>query len=247
LERRYTRVGDYRIHSVHAGEGDPVVLVHGLSGSHRWWRFTLPELARRHRVHVPELVGFGDSRRPAGRQPTILEMAGVVRQWLDALRLDRVDLVGHSMGGQILVHVAAATPGRVRRLVLADAAGVPRMLTVAELARLASELIPPRAWGRLTFLPTIALDAVRAGPLVLHDALRHVLADDIRPLLPQIRSPTLVVWGELDPLTPLEHGRLIAEAIPDARLLVLPGAAHNAMADRPEDFNRAVLAFLDEE
>ena len=64
IERTRTRLDGFRLHALHTGEGDPVVLLHGLSGSHRWWRYTVPALRERHRVHLPEMVGFGGSREP---------------------------------------------------------------------------------------------------------------------------------------------------------------------------------------
>ncbi|HEX6133976.1 MAG TPA: alpha/beta hydrolase [Longimicrobiales bacterium] len=240
---RQTRIGRYRIQSEHAGEGPPVVLLHGLSGSHRWWRFTTPVLARRHAVHVPELVGFGGSRG-GGRQPDIREMAGVVAEWLRALDLTECRLVGHSMGGQIALHIAAEHH-MPERLALVCASGMPRTWSVRDATRMVADVLPPRAWGSKLFVPTIAVDAVRAGPRALLFATRHLLSDDVTPLLARIACPTLLVWGELDPLVPLEHGRRMAELIRGARLVVIRDAAHNPMADRPAEFNRVLLDFLD--
>jgi pimeloyl-ACP methyl ester carboxylesterase len=242
-EHTRSRIGEFRLHALHRGAGDDVVLLHGLSGSHRWWRFTVPALAPAFRVHLPEMIGFGDSRG-AARIPSIREMAGLVVRWLDAMRVDRTHFVGHSMGAQIGIHVAATWPDRIGRLVLVSAAGVPRSLGPARLAGLGVDLVRPRAWGRPSFLGTIAADAIRAGPLTLGRAAYGILRDDIRPMLPGIRSRTLLVWGENDPLTPVADGRLMAEMIPDARLEVLPGAAHNPMADRPREFNRLLVGFL---
>lgn len=243
FERRYTEVEGYRFHSVHAGAGEPVILIHGLSGSHRWWRYTLPSLAGAFRVHVPELIGFGGSR-PSRLQPSIPAMAELLVGWLDALGIERAHLIGHSMGGQISIHLSAGHPERVSRLVLVSAAGIPRLLTWSELTRFLAEIVPPRAWGKPSFLPTIAADALRAGPRVLWRATRHILADDVGPLLPRIVSQTLLVWGRLDPLTPLAHGRVMAASIPDSRLVVFPDAAHIPMADRPVEFNELVFDFL---
>jgi pimeloyl-ACP methyl ester carboxylesterase len=240
---RQTRVGGFRIQSEHWGAGPAVVLLHGLSGSHRWWRFTTPSLARRYGVHVPELVGFGGSRR-APRQPDIPEMAGVMAEWLRAMELTDAVLVGHSMGGQTAVHVAAEHV-MPRRLVLVSASGIPRQLSLREAARFVAGALPPRNWGAPTFVPTIAADAMRAGPRALALATRYLLTDDVRPLLPRITCPTLLIWGALDPLVPVRYARLMKRGIPGSRLLVLQDAAHNPMADRPVEFNRVLLEFLD--
>ena len=247
LERHYTEVGGFRIRSLHAGaDGPPLVLLHGLAGSHRWWRYVIPAFARYRRVVVPELVGFGGSR-PAPRQPDMGEMADIVAEWLVRNGLERVDLVGHSMGGEISIHLAASRPERIRRLVLVSAAGVPRDVSATAAARLATELARLRAWGRRSFVATIAVDSLRAGPFTLYRTLRHLLADDVRPLLPRVVQPTLLVWGEHDPITPVRDAHVLRNALPNARLFVVAGASHNVMADRPEQFVRVVREFLDEE
>lgn len=246
LVQRDTEVAGYRFHSVHAGKGPPVVLLHGLAGSHRWWRHTVPALASEFRLHVPELIGFGESRGAPVPRGGIPEMMELLVKWLDALEIERPHLVGHSMGGQISIHLAAKRPERVSRLVLASAAGVPRRRSAAELVRFVIELAPPRSWGRPEFLPTVVRDALRAGPRTLLRTTAHILADDVRPHLSRIRSPTLLVWGRLDPLTPLSHAWVMADAIPDARLRVIPDAAHNPMIDRPREFNALVWSFLHE-
>src|SRR2546430_12653327 len=95
---------EYRV----AGQGEPVVLVHGLSGSWRWWHPVLEPLAERHRVYVLDLPRLG-ARLPAG------ELTGWLGRWLDAAALERVDLVGHSLGGLVAAEFAAGQPQRAQR------------------------------------------------------------------------------------------------------------------------------------
>jgi pimeloyl-ACP methyl ester carboxylesterase len=237
-------VGPYRVFSLEAGAGaQAVVLVHGLSGSGRWWSRNLPALARRYRVAVPDVVGFGRSRWP-GPLPDFDGLADVLAEWMSATGVAPAHLVGHSMGGQLALHLAHRHPGHVSRLVLVDPAGIPRARGPRQLLRFALELASPARWGDPLFLPVMVGDAVVAGPRTIVRALLHILRDDVRPLLPHIHVPTLLVWGERDSLVPLEHARQMRQAIPDSRLLILRGAAHNAMVDRPARFNRAVLRFL---
>lgn len=243
LERSLHHFGRYRIHALHSGVGDPLVLLHGLSGSSRWWRFNMPVLAGHFRTHTPDLIGFGRSRAWVA-QPSIAEMAAILESWLDANQIAQAYVIGHSMGGQIALHLAARSPARLRKLVLVSAAGIPRELNLSQLTRFVAEVIPPRAWGTPAFLPTIALDALRAGPRVFLSAARQLLRDDVRPLLPRIEAPTLLIWGRLDPLTPLAHGLEMSQTIPGARLVVFDDAAHMPMVDRPQRFNQEVLQFL---
>src|SRR5438552_2261132 len=123
LERRRVKIGPATIAYEVAGAGPAVLLVHGLSGSSRWWRRNICALTPHRRVYIIDLIGFGASR---ARHPFVLaEAAGYLAQWLDQLKLARVSLVGHSMGGLIAAELAADAPERVDRLVLVDPAALP--------------------------------------------------------------------------------------------------------------------------
>lgn len=242
-----TRVGRYTIHASEYGSGETtLLLLHGLSGSSRWWARNIPELSERYHLVVPDLVGFGRSRTH-DRLPDFRLLAQLLHAWLDARGVERVTLVGHSMGGQIGIHLAVREPNRLEQLVLVDAAGIPRDLGARTLVRFAAEAGPLWRWGDPTFLPTIAGDAFTAGPRALLRSLFHILQDDVRELLPKISVPTLIIWGERDQLVPLSHAIEMREAIPHSRLVVLHGAAHNPMIDRPADFNRILARFLEGE
>ena len=223
-----------------AGAGSPIVLVHGLAGSTRWWSRNLAALAAHHRVYLVDLPGFGALRRH--RERFVLgEAACWLRDWLAAVKIGPVDLVGHSMGGAIAAEFAASHPDAVRRLVLVAPAGLPLGRSLpARLPGLAAFLrhTTPR------FLPILALDALRADPGTLWRATRDVISRDVRSHLGAIAAPTLLVWGEHDTLVPTRLAPSFRDAIPGARLLILPGAGHVPMFDRPADFNRAILAFL---
>jgi pimeloyl-ACP methyl ester carboxylesterase len=240
-----SEVGRYRIHWVEAGAGaETVVLLHGLSGSSRWWQRNIPALAGSRRVVVPDVIGFGRSRQ-RGRLPDVPALAASLAEWIESSGAGPVHLVGHSMGGHLAIHLAARHPELVRRLVLVDAAGIPRPPTPRNLVRFAYEAGPPRAWGDPRFLPVIWRDALATGPFTVLRGLRNILRDDVRPLLAGLAAPTLIVWGAGDGLIPVEYGRMLREQIPGSRLLVIAGAYHNCMVDRPDEFNAAVLRFLD--
>ena len=223
-----------------AGEGDPVVLVHGLSGSTRWWARNVPDLAKHYRVYLVNLPGFGTLRRP-GPRFVLAEATSWLLAWMEAVGLERAHLVGHSMGGYLSLKLAARRPEAVRKLVLVDPAGMPSGRTM--LGHLGPLLLAAR-YGRPTFLPILVRDALCAGPFTLLRATRDLLAEDVREDLRRVGAPTLLVWGKQDPLIPPSIGEAMRAEIPDSQLLVIEGAGHNPMFDRPGDFNRAILRFL---
>ena len=222
------------------GQGRPIVLVHGLSGSSRWWRRNIPALARGHRVYVVDLAGYGQARRH--RALGVRKAAVLITEWMDHLDLRDVALIGHSMGGHISLHVAALSPDRVRHLVLACASGLLR----GQPVRVALNLPRALATGRVSFVPRILADALGSGPLNLWRSARDLLRDSVQDLLPALGVRTLVIWGERDALVPAEIGRALSAAIPGARYEEIPRAGHVVMVDAPDTFNRLVLDFLAE-
>src|ERR1044071_6257325 len=118
--RRLAKVGPLTVHYEVAGQGPAVVLIHGLSGSGRWWAYNVPALAQHYRVYNVDLVGFGRSR---GQSLVLQEAAGWLIEWLQVAEITRAHLVGHSMGGYIATGVAAMAPQMVQRLVLVDEIG----------------------------------------------------------------------------------------------------------------------------
>jgi pimeloyl-ACP methyl ester carboxylesterase len=239
LERRRVKLGPATIAYEVAGAGPPVVLVHGLSGSSRWWRRNIGALTPYRRVYVVDLIGFGASR--ARRPFALAEAAGYLTQWLDQLELERVSVVGHSMGGLIAAELAADAPERVDRLVLVDPAALP---LDAHLMTHALSLLHELRYISLSFLPVLLADALRAGPLTLWRATTALMLADLRPKLAQVRAPTLVIWGEHDALAPLALARQLAQYLRYEELVVIKGAGHVPMWDRPQAFNRALTGFL---
>ena len=222
-----------------AGAGPPLVCVHGLAGSSRWWGPVAGRLATTHEVHLVDLPGHGGLGRRARRIP-LSAAADWLLAWAEAAGLERFDLAGHSMGAAIAVRVAAEQPERVRRLALVAPAGL-------HLRPLAGHGLPlaftlRRSGPRLLWL--LGRDAARAGPRTLVRATLEVAADDVRAELRRVAAPTLVLCGERDALVPPAVGEVVREALPDAELVVLTGAAHVPMLERPDACAQALLAFL---
>jgi pimeloyl-ACP methyl ester carboxylesterase len=233
-------VGGWPISYEAAGEGEPVVFVHGLSGSTRWWFRNVRTIAERHRIYLVDLPGFGTMRSLRGRF-VLAETATWLSEWMEAAGLERAHLVGHSMGGYASVRLAASRPELVRRLVLVAPAGVPAERSM--LGHLVPLLLTVRH-ATPAFLAVLVQEALRMGPMTLWRVARDLLAEDVRGDLRNIEAPTLLVWGENDPLIPPAVGDLFREEISNSRLLLLQRAGHVPMFDQPKEFDAALLTFL---
>ncbi len=240
IKAQHIRVGDHRVRYQVVGEGEPVILVHGLSASTLWWRRNIPALACRYCLYLVDLPGFGSMHFPRGRF-VLADAASWLLAWMEAVGLKRAHFIGHSMGGYISLWIAAHHPEVVARLVLAAPAVVPQVKTIpAYFVPLVAAIrhMPP------SFLPILSFDALRAGPVTLLRALHSLVALDVREETAAVTAPTLLLWGEHDTLVPPSLGYTLHKEITHSQLVVLKNAAHVCMFDRPHDFDTAVLSFL---
>jgi len=228
VDRRAVR---YRV----VGAGEPLVLVHGLGGSWRWWSRVVPTLARRRSVYLVDLPRLGRAVRPE-------ELSSWLERWIDSVAISRADLAGHSLGGLVAAEVAAKRAEWIRRLVLVAPAGIPCGRSVrARVVPLATELLEVRR-----DLPMVVADAVRTRPLPLARGIAYSSRWDVRPALPDVRVPTLLVWGRRDRLVPVAIADEWLRRLPHARLVQLQ-CSHVPLLEAPEELADRMLTFLDEQ
>lgn len=243
-----------------AGQGSPLLLVHGWPASSFYWKSVIPLLARHHRVIAVDLKGFGRSDKPAtGYQ--ITDHAADLAKFLPALGLESADVCGHSMGGMISYALALQQPERVRRLIAVSApvhgpsSVFPylRVGTLPGLRTLAFPLTRVRFMNRLVSTVFTAGEPIPAE--VIEDIAQTTYASalqsqlsmqstDLSDRLSAIRHQTLILYGERDlVITPTQP--LMARArIRSSRVEVLAACGHCPSVEQPEPFASHVLAFL---
>jgi pimeloyl-ACP methyl ester carboxylesterase len=239
IERRHIRVGDSWVHYRTAGSGSPLVLVHGLASSTRWWRRNMAALAAHFRVYAVDLSEFGD-RRLLPRFG-LRQAAHYLAWWMDAVNLAQADLLGHSMGGRIVAEFAAEYPARVARLVLVNAAILPfghgYIKQSWGLVRAFQRISP-------SLFPVLLYDTLHTGVLPVLLTGRELMKTNLEHKLGQIQAPTLIVWGEDDTIVPLALGQRLHQQLVHSRFVVIRGAVHVPMWEKSAEFNRIVLEFL---
>ena len=244
-EQVYMYVGGRRYHYQVAGEKDapPLVLLHGIGGSVNWWQNNISFFGEHFQTFALDLPGFGQSWRLRGI-PSIEALAQNVLNWLDFMELDQVCLVGHSMGGQIAIHLAAKYPHRIKKLVLVAPSG----LRFGARERLQWAINIPKVWVPLKQTLTIATGTLRTDLVTLGLSLQAILNDhqSVPTALARLNVPTLLLWGEADGVVPPALGLRMLELIPSgvARLQYVARGTHNVMYDQAVVFNQAVLDFL---
>jgi len=246
-------------HRLDGPEDAPVlVLSNSLGTTNEMWEPQLPALTESFRVLRHDRRGHGRSEVPPGPY-TIADLGRDVLELLDSLELERVSYCGLSIGGMDGMWIAANAPERLDRLCLCS--------TSANLG-------PPELWvDRAATVRADGTDAVADATMgrwfssAFHEAHPEVVARfremvastpaegyascceairdwDFRDELGRISAPTLVLSAEVDPSTPPEHGRLIADGIPGASFVVIPEAAHLVNVERPAEVDEAILGHL---
>jgi 2-hydroxy-6-oxonona-2,4-dienedioate hydrolase len=261
----------YRTRVVEAGEGRPLVVLHGQGGHAENYRRNIEGLARRHRVLAPDFIWHGRSECPDGPEELIPELVEHIDDLLDRLGVGEFDLIGQSMGGLVALHLARRRPG-IGRLVLVTPMGVETDRHPLQIDRLAGVLE-----RQLRALEDGTADAVRrrlAGLLLdpsqlddvivevrraiyadpdTNSALRRVAVNYFDPelhrrsaigpaVLGDVTVPTLVYWGSANP-TPVALGEDVARHLRHGQFHC-SAAGHWAHYERPEEFNGVVGDFL---
>jgi pimeloyl-ACP methyl ester carboxylesterase len=253
-----------------SGAGRPIVFVHGIAGNWQNWLENLPRFAQERRVLALDLPGFGASD-DLSDEPSMSGYGQAVEEFCDRLELGPVALVGNSMGGFIAAETTIQFPERVERLVLVSSAG----MTTSELrqepilaasralamggARSAAEIRMAVTRPRLrhAIFSVIVRHPSRIRPDILFEisrgagrdafvpVMKAILEYDFRERLPDIRCPTLIVWGEKDAIIPAgdayEYERLIPGTQP---VVMMEDTGHIPMVERPRTFNDEVFEFL---
>ncbi|WAC54212.1 alpha/beta fold hydrolase [Gordonia sp. SL306] len=259
-----------------AGDGDTLLLIHGMAGSSATWDAVIPALARRYRIIAPDLPGHGDSDKPRGDY-SLGAFAAFLRDLLDEIGIDKVTVIGQSLGGGVAMQFTYQHPDYCERLVLIGSGGLGPDVNwmLRFLAAPGAELILPiiapkpvlrvgetvRSWASSAGIRSPRADQTWRAYASLSDAatrraflrtLRAVVdhrgqaVSALNRLYLNAELPTQLIWGDKDNIIPVAHGIAAHEAIPGSRLEILPGVGHYPHAEAPDKVVRILDDFLTE-
>ncbi len=266
LERKTLQLGDHEVTYLEGGKGPTIVMLHGITAdSGNWTRFARYYTSNYH-VVIPDLPGFGDSSRIATASYSIPAQSERIHAFTQALGVQQFHLVGNSMGGYIGAYYAAHHPQNVLSLGLFDAAGVDAPQRTAFMEDLyagrPNQMLPAdredfRRVLKLVmedppYIPGFAIDVLADKALKHREFNRKVFAElqqqqlDLTPLLPKIKAPTLLLWGELDRVLDPSAIPVFQRHLTAAKTTVeiLPGVGHLPMLEQPRETAKRYTAFL---
>jgi pimeloyl-ACP methyl ester carboxylesterase len=246
-------VGDVSVRVLSGGRGEPLLFLHGAGGAGMW----LPaheKLAERFRVIAPVCPGFGGTPRPDWLD-TIEDATLHHVDLMEALGVPRAAVIGVSIGGWMAADLASRYPERVTKLVLVGASGlhVPEA-PIPDIFAMPMESLLPLLFEDMSQVLALMpgnmdmefIEAqLRERTTLAHLAWRPFFNDPKLPRrLGRVKSPALLIWGEMDRFTPVAHGKAYERLLAGSRLVVIPNCGHVPPVERADEFCAAVIPFL---
>jgi pimeloyl-ACP methyl ester carboxylesterase len=245
------------VHYEAFGRGRPVLFLHGWLGSWRYWFPTMEVVSESFRTYSFDFWGFGDSRRKQ-TQESIQAYSDQVIRFLDALGIDRVTLVGHSMGGMVALKMALSYPDRIQRVATVGAPIDGDSLSW--LLKLTDRPVLADAFARFPWLrrrlfrfflgetsdphvSEVIDDSVKSSANTLRYAVSSMWRTDLRPELPRLRVPALIVHGGRDDIVNPNQADLF-DHVALAEVVMMPRSRHFPFLDEAELFNDVLMRFL---
>ena len=264
---RWVNAAGVKTHYLTSGEGEPIILLHGggagVSAVHNWQHSMGPMAEAGFSVYAPEVVGFGLTDKPTNGNG-IQAKIDHVKNMIDALCLDKVNLVGNSMGGRISLGIALEWPDRVNKMVLMGSGGMPLTKPSPELAELFSykpsmENMRKMVEGFCYDGSVITDDMLEMrlkmsnlpGAQEAYEAFMKGVADpnerqqmDVSTELHKINTEALLIWGKQDRVIPLSMGEEMVKLLPNARLEVIDKCGHWVQIEHAAKFAGMVTKFF---
>jgi len=261
MEEKFITIDGYKIRYLESGGTDKtIVLLHGLGASAERWEFVIPEFSKDYKVIVPDLIGFGHSDKPLVDY-TAEFFSDFLSSFLQKLGITRTNIIGSSLGGQIIAKYASQHPEVIENLVLVSPSGIMKHSTPAldayvmaalypdvEVAKNAFQMMagPARQINQKiieNFVERMKLPNAKMAFMSTLLGLRN--AETITKSLKKISVPTLIIWGEDDPVIPVKYADEFVSSIQDCRFYMMDNCGHTPYVDDPKKFAKLVLDFIE--
>lgn len=268
VEEQHTYIDGHKIAFREQGEGNPVILIHGIPTNSLMWREIIPLLAKTHRVIAPDLLNYGQSAKPKNADVSINAQSRMIVKLMDALGVRRADIVAHDIGGGVAQLIAVNYPEKVRKLVLMDSVcfdswpipefeplqqpGADSAMNLSEFVSMMRGFMPNGVYNKSAMTDDVidlylAPWSTEDGKQAFFRNLRRLnkeYTQSITGELKKLPHQTLVMWGDKDPFQKPEYAPKLADAIPNAELVWIKDAGHWLIDEKPGEIGGHINQFL---
>lgn len=245
-------IGDIKLTYDEAGEGKPVVLMHGWGCNHTTVASIENMLTPYFKVYNVDFPGFGDSTEPK-EVWGVEEYTRLMEEMVKELKIERPILIGHSFGGR--VGILFSSRNEVRKLILTDAAGVKPRRSLKYYYKVytykAVKKALPLLMGKVRaeemlnkYRSKVGSSDYSSATPMMRAILSKAVNEDLCDVMPKIKCPTLLVWGTADTATPLSDAKKMEKLIPDAGLVAFEGVGHYSFLENPYQYQAVLNSFL---
>lgn len=247
-------VKGYNINYIDKGQGPTVVLLHGWGSSCGAFNYIVNNFCDSFRMIAPDLPGFGKSDM-LNEPWTVSDYVDFAAEFISALGVEAPILVGHSFGGRVIIKGVGDGRLTTSKIILLDSAGVkPKKSFKSKVKQTAFKVskafLSFKPWRRFTANSLEKLRSkfgsadYRNAPPVLRQTLVNAVNEDLQSYMPNIKAPTLLIWGENDTATPVSDAKIMEMLIPDSGLCVIKGGGHFSFIDSPYEVNAIINSFI---
>ena len=255
MKEKKILINNLEINYKEAGEGKPLLILHGWEGSSDSWIKVQEILAKNgYKVICPDFPGFGKSKTPP-KAWGVDDYSNFILNLIETLRLQNFFLLGHSFGGRVATKFVIAYPEKIKSLILCDSAGIkqkwgPKEKLLFRLSKIGNALFTAKPLVRFKdrarnvfYLFLRHKDYTRADG-VMKETIKKVLEEDLLPILSKIKNRTLIVWGQQDKIVPIKYAYIFKEKIENSELKILPKVGHSPHLEAPEKLAEIIIKFI---
>ncbi len=233
-----------------------IIFLHGWGANINCFMPVINEVSKKYNVYAIDLPGFGLSQEPS-QEYTVEDYSKVIFEFIKQLKLDNVVLIGHSFGGRVIIKLVGSLKYEPKKIILIDSAGIKPKRTLKYYIKVYSYkfvrnvlkiILGKEKSNKIIekYRSKVGSEDYKNASNVMREVFKNTVNEDLKRYLPNIRVPTLLIWGENDTDTPLSDGRVMEKMIPDSGLVILKGAGHYSYLDNYNQFIRVLYKFLEE-
>ncbi|MEQ9618021.1 MAG: alpha/beta hydrolase [Deltaproteobacteria bacterium] len=267
-QQKTVLIDDHKIAYREQGEGNPLILIHGIPTSSLLWRKVMPALSNNYRVIAPDMLNYGKSDKPSDANVSIEAQSRYILKFMDQLNIDRADIAAHDIGGGVAQIMAVNYPRRVNKLVLMDSVcfdswpipefeplqeeGAEDKMSLDEFLKMMRGFMPRGVYNEEVMTEDVInmyLEpwSTEEGKKSLFRNFRRLNPEYTQAIAGELKHlphETLILWAEEDEFQKPEYAEKLKDTIPDAELIFIKEAGHWLLEEKPEEIYKHIIDFL---